>query len=303
LIIPFCFLLLIMEILAFQQYHRPATFDELRDKMITGVPILSIFIFYTNRYKRRREMQTFLFALSIACGIRMVHVVNVASWLVVMQQCPPLATLWIYTVVQLNLFPAVLGLMIVGTWMKWKNYRIIFQAWPLSDARSLKGTIYYYRNINITDTFINSINIALGLGHTTYCTLCKSRTSQPLCDQSNYDMYPCQWTTVRLLTEKWGMGETCLSAFPVHYKHQSDGIKSMYARRYANSRVGGLNSDGTLYEQRYTCNGNQAAHEPTRVLYIIFLHPGLARLPIERLYFYAWYSVLPRPSQWRGAAI
>lgn len=37
------------------------------------------------------------------------------------EQCPPLATIWVYTIVQLDLGPAVLGLLGVGAWTWWKG--------------------------------------------------------------------------------------------------------------------------------------------------------------------------------------
>ncbi|KAI0751322.1 hypothetical protein C8Q80DRAFT_1268578 [Daedaleopsis nitida] len=47
LIIPMSFMLLMMEILVHYQYGRKPEMRELLDRMLPGVPILSIFIFYT----------------------------------------------------------------------------------------------------------------------------------------------------------------------------------------------------------------------------------------------------------------
>lgn len=43
-----------------------------------------------------------------------------------LSQCPPLATLWIYTVVQLDLGPAVMGLVVVFTWSWFKGMKFSF---------------------------------------------------------------------------------------------------------------------------------------------------------------------------------
>lgn len=40
-------------------------------------------------------------------------------------QCPPLATLWIYTIVQLDLGPAVLNLIFVGAYVWWKDLKLL----------------------------------------------------------------------------------------------------------------------------------------------------------------------------------
>ncbi|KAF8897454.1 hypothetical protein BD779DRAFT_1490944 [Infundibulicybe gibba] len=124
LIIPFSFLLLMMEILIHQQYGRRASLQAIMDRMIPGTPILSIFVFYTTRYKHHRRMQFFLFILSILVGPRMIYLINHASWLVNMRQCPPLATLWVYTIVQLDLGPAVLNLITVGGFVWWKGLQL-----------------------------------------------------------------------------------------------------------------------------------------------------------------------------------
>lgn len=85
-------------------------------------------------------MQLFLFALSILVGTRMLYLINWGSWLVNMRQvyhccvggsityasqCPALATIWVYTVVQLDLLPAVVALSAVGGYVWWKDLRIL----------------------------------------------------------------------------------------------------------------------------------------------------------------------------------
>jgi len=125
LIIPFSSLLLLMEILIRHQYGKTASVADIMEKMLPGVPILSLFIFYTNRHKRDRRMQFLLFIISIAVGTRMIYQFNHASWLVNMSQCPPLATVWIYTVIQLELIPAFLNLVVVGAFIWWKDLKIL----------------------------------------------------------------------------------------------------------------------------------------------------------------------------------
>jgi len=125
LIMPFSSLLLLMEILIHHQYGKIASFEILTDRMLSGVPILSLFIFYTNRHKRDRRMQLLLFIISIAIGSRMIYQFNHASWLVNMKECPPLATIWIYTIIQLELIPAFLNLVVVGVFVWWKDLKIL----------------------------------------------------------------------------------------------------------------------------------------------------------------------------------
>ncbi|KAK0486908.1 hypothetical protein EDD18DRAFT_1192310 [Armillaria luteobubalina] len=123
LIIPFTFLLVMMEILIHQQYGKVATLKILADKLISGVPILSVFIFYTTRYKSHRTMQFTFFVIANVVGPRMVYLLSRGSWLVNMKQCPPLATIWVYTIFQLDLGPAVLNLTFVVAYVWWKELK------------------------------------------------------------------------------------------------------------------------------------------------------------------------------------
>jgi len=69
-------------------------------------------------------MQYFLFVLSCIVGSRLIYQYNRASWLVNMKQCPPLVTVWIYTILQLDLGPAVLSLCTVASFVWWKGLEI-----------------------------------------------------------------------------------------------------------------------------------------------------------------------------------
>lgn len=126
LVIPMSFLLLLMEILVHYQYGRKPTYEALAERMLPGVPIISIFVFYTNRYKQIRQMQAGLFLLSIAVGARFIWMINRANWRVVMKQCPPLATLWVYCILQLDLGPAVLGLTFVAIYVWVTGLKLAF---------------------------------------------------------------------------------------------------------------------------------------------------------------------------------
>ncbi|KAF6762698.1 hypothetical protein DFP72DRAFT_564463 [Ephemerocybe angulata] len=125
-IIPFSFLLLMMEILIHQQYRQAPTLQKLLDRMIPGVPIMSIFIFYTLRYKSYRSMQIALFIVSFLSSTRMIWLINRGNYRVNMKQDPPLATLWVYTIVHLDLGPAVLSLVTTGSFVWWKGLTRFF---------------------------------------------------------------------------------------------------------------------------------------------------------------------------------
>ncbi|KAJ4466507.1 hypothetical protein J3R30DRAFT_3586965 [Lentinula aciculospora] len=121
IIIPFCSILLLMDILIHNQYGRHASFKELFDGMSSRGPILALFIFYIHRHKRSRRIQIFLFLLSCIAGTRLMYLIALGSWLVNMRQCPPLATIWIYTALELDLGPTVISLMLTAFFVWWKG--------------------------------------------------------------------------------------------------------------------------------------------------------------------------------------
>ncbi|KAF8591449.1 hypothetical protein K439DRAFT_1402075 [Ramaria rubella] len=126
LIIPFSFLYLMMDILVHQQYGQHPSIRDYTKRLISAVPVLSIFIFYSNRHKPKLFTQIGLFLASVAAGTRLIWLVNRAPWHVTIRQGPPLATIWICTVVLLDLLPAVFGLALVAAWFQSTGMKIIF---------------------------------------------------------------------------------------------------------------------------------------------------------------------------------
>ncbi|KAG0709542.1 hypothetical protein DFH29DRAFT_2158 [Suillus ampliporus] len=116
LIMPFTFFLIMMDILIHQQYAQRPTVSDVAQRLLTNFPILSTFVFYTTRHKANPRLQLALFLLSLGVGPRMIWLVNRGSWLVNIRQCPQFATIWLYTVVQLNLNWAALSLVMIGAW-------------------------------------------------------------------------------------------------------------------------------------------------------------------------------------------
>ncbi|KAJ7179240.1 hypothetical protein C8R46DRAFT_1211825 [Mycena filopes] len=121
LITPCSFLLVLMDILIYNQYGQEVNLKTVVDRMISGIPILSVFIFYTSRHKQDRRVQRLLFLIGTAAGSRMLFLLKRGSYLLNMQQVPPLITLWVYIVIQLDLSLAVLNLTTVGAFCWWKS--------------------------------------------------------------------------------------------------------------------------------------------------------------------------------------
>lgn len=124
-IMPMTFFLVMMEILIHRQYGKQPSFGDVAQKLLSTLPIMSIFMFYTIRHKNSVRTQAALFMLSLGVGPRMIWLVNRGSWLTNIAQCPQFATIWLYTVLQLNLPLAVLSLTLIGVWTWWMGLKLL----------------------------------------------------------------------------------------------------------------------------------------------------------------------------------
>ncbi|KAF9263490.1 hypothetical protein L218DRAFT_317058 [Marasmius fiardii PR-910] len=122
-IIPLSTLLLIMDILIHNQYNEYPPLTEFAGRMASRFPILALFVFYTKRYQEDRSTKFLIFLLSLCVGPRLLFILARSSYKVNIRQGPPLITLWVYTIVQLDLGPACLNLFICGLFVWWKGLK------------------------------------------------------------------------------------------------------------------------------------------------------------------------------------
>ncbi|KIK98761.1 hypothetical protein PAXRUDRAFT_823544 [Paxillus rubicundulus Ve08.2h10] len=125
IIMPHTFFLIMMDILIHHQYAKQPTIRDIADRLVNTFPIMAIFMFYTVRHKDDTIAQLALFLLSLGVGPRMIWLVNRGSWLTNLAQCPQVATIWLYTVVQLRLSLALLSLALIGGWTWWTGLRLL----------------------------------------------------------------------------------------------------------------------------------------------------------------------------------
>ncbi|KAI6047269.1 hypothetical protein EDC04DRAFT_603755 [Pisolithus marmoratus] len=125
IIMPMTFFLVMMEILIHHQYAKQPSFRDIAQKLLNTFPIMSVFMFYTIRHKHSVRTQIALFLLSLGVGPRMIWLVNRGSWLTNIAQCPQFATIWLYTVLQLNLPLAILSLTLIGAWTWWMGLKLL----------------------------------------------------------------------------------------------------------------------------------------------------------------------------------
>ncbi|CUA73876.1 hypothetical protein RSOLAG22IIIB_01397 [Rhizoctonia solani] len=124
--IPLSTLYIVLDLLVQQQYAQQPTIKEELGRVITNVPILFILIHYINKRKATPMAQLLLFLTAISAGPRMIWLVNKGSWLRVTRQAPPLGTIWVYTIIQLNLVPAMASLVVVFGLAKFMGWKLVF---------------------------------------------------------------------------------------------------------------------------------------------------------------------------------
>lgn len=117
--IPFTALFIMMDILVHQQFNQYPTMESISKRLVSVVPFLGLFIYHTNKRASKRYMQVMLFVLAIMAGCYLIWLVNKRPSYIVMRRCPPLGVLWVYAVVQLELIPATLSLVIVAVFFRY----------------------------------------------------------------------------------------------------------------------------------------------------------------------------------------
>ncbi|KAK1236746.1 hypothetical protein PQX77_000102 [Marasmius sp. AFHP31] len=85
-IIPLSSLLLILDILVHNQYGNYPPLMEFVERMATGVPILSLFVFYTKRYQDDIRTKLLILLLSVLVGPRTLYLLARGSYTVNIRQ-------------------------------------------------------------------------------------------------------------------------------------------------------------------------------------------------------------------------
>lgn len=68
--------------------------------------------------------QSVFFLASICCGCYLIHISNRYTYLAVLKQSPPLGCIWVWSVIELNLLPATLSLLLTGGFFYQGGYTI-----------------------------------------------------------------------------------------------------------------------------------------------------------------------------------
>ncbi|BEJ16297.1 hypothetical protein CspHIS471_0509020 [Cutaneotrichosporon sp. HIS471] len=123
--IPFSFLFLLLDILSNQTYaveRRPSYYFK---NYAFALLTLGVLVFYTNRHIGTSKLCLFLTtAASIAASMRVIWLINRASYLMVMEQGPACGTIWIATIVMLPLGRALLALVVWYGYVRYNEFSV-----------------------------------------------------------------------------------------------------------------------------------------------------------------------------------
>ncbi|KAG2223421.1 hypothetical protein INT45_001727, partial [Circinella minor] len=112
--IPFGFLLGAFDVTVRVQYSEPWSYTDLALRSIKAAPALFPLIYLTNRHKSKKWVQLLMAMGSAVVGSFLLYTLQNTPSLGQMARAPGLATIWIYFVVQLDLVPALVTLILVG---------------------------------------------------------------------------------------------------------------------------------------------------------------------------------------------
>lgn len=119
--IPLTSLYVLLDIMIHQQYAMHPTFAQEFGRIIGTAPILVAIIWLTTISPKipPKPLQLLLFVASIVLGSSFIWVYHQSPYMEVVRRTPPLATLWIYSVVKLDLVPCVASVAAVGGFVWW----------------------------------------------------------------------------------------------------------------------------------------------------------------------------------------
>jgi hypothetical protein len=115
-----------LDVLVFHQYRQSIEWREIIVRMLTMLPALwvVIYIMHTRRVLAwKRTRQVFFFAASVGVGCELIRNGNKAGYFAVMKTAPPLGTVWIWSVVEMDLWFAVAHVLVVVGYMWWNGFK------------------------------------------------------------------------------------------------------------------------------------------------------------------------------------
>ncbi|GAB7357894.1 hypothetical protein MBLNU230_g0062t1 [Neophaeotheca triangularis] len=114
-----------LDVLVFSQYRQEIQWDAISKRTATILPVLFFLIYIVRTETAERfpkTKQVFFFVVAIIAGCHLITVGNTKDYYAVMKRAPPIGTLWLWSVVEMDLGTAFASVVIDFGYMWWKGY-------------------------------------------------------------------------------------------------------------------------------------------------------------------------------------
>ncbi|KAF3313646.1 hypothetical protein TWF173_005718 [Orbilia oligospora] len=125
LAVPLTLLLLALYILVQKQYLEETDHWESIGRTVKSFPVIWFIIYLTHPRKTLVAMQVVFIAIAVGAGCWMIYNVNNNGYYAVMKMVPPLGTLLVYSMIEMDITPSVSTLALIGIYC-WYNDLVIF---------------------------------------------------------------------------------------------------------------------------------------------------------------------------------
>lgn len=129
-----------LDVLVAHQYAVEIRWPNLLNRMMQAFPIILLLVYSFHphptpsvllpipaRIKAIQDLahQIFFFVGSVSAGCYLIYITNMHAYYAVMKQSPPLGCLWIWSVIELNVFWAIASLICCGIFLKVGGYNFL----------------------------------------------------------------------------------------------------------------------------------------------------------------------------------
>ena len=111
-----------LDVLVYNQYRQTIEWREIVTRSLMILPVLWLLIFTMQSQTASKfplAKQTLFFLIAVGAGCYTIHAANRYGYYAVMKQTPPLGTLWVWSVIEMNLIPAAVsvGIDVAFLWL------------------------------------------------------------------------------------------------------------------------------------------------------------------------------------------
>ncbi|KAI1314735.1 hypothetical protein EDD11_001749 [Mortierella claussenii] len=119
--IPTTCLFVVMDILVHRQSGQDYSTELITQKMLKAFPAVLVMVYFSNKNKANKLVQTGMFLTATVCGCYFLHTMFKSPALAIMKRAPGVITILVYCIIQLNLVSAIASLAICGLYYIFEN--------------------------------------------------------------------------------------------------------------------------------------------------------------------------------------